>query len=180
MHKKINHAENSASACNHCHKIMKTNAELLEHVQNNHKETLGNQCERCDKCFRSEEEIREHICKAHEEATFSGIQDMIIDELNCQKCDKKYGNMSKLRRHDWRSHRTVDCNICGEVIRSRQDISNHRQSKHGIHKKTVCKFFPNCIDEGECFFEHKNHKEPEYQRNLDTCPNSESCTDQSC
>ena len=85
--------------------------------------------------------------------------------------------MSQLRRHDWRSHRCVECTICGEKVASRQDISEHRQSKHGIVSKSLCKFFPNCIDEDECFFVHKisNLTENNY-----LCPNGENCKDQSC
>ena len=66
-----------------------------------------------------------------------------------------YGSMIKLRRHDWRSHREVECNICGEILESRQNISCHRKTKHEIKTIQKCKFFPGCIDEEECFFKHE-------------------------
>ena len=46
--------------------------------------------------------------------------------------------MSKLRRHDWRSHRQVSCNICDEVIESRQEISNHRKND-GNYENLECR-----------------------------------------
>ena len=92
--------------------------------------------------------------------------------FSCNKCDKVYASMNKLRRHDWRSHREVECSICGKGLRSRDEISNHRKIEHNMFRKTKCKYFPNCIDEDECLFEHDN--ESKY------CPKGSSCDDQSC
>ena len=74
--------------------------------------------------------------------------------MKCNKCEKEYNDMSKLRRHDWRDHREVPCNICGDLIENRQNIGNHRKTKHNIFKKVLCRFFPDCLDGNECFFAH--------------------------
>ena len=88
--------------------------------------------------------------------------------------------MRFLRRHDWRSHREIDCNICGEIIPSREDIKSHRQLKHQMFKRVFCKYFPSCLDGDECFFEHeKDSNVPGTKEDL-YCPNGEKCNDQSC
>ena len=81
--------------------------------------------------------------------------------------------MSKLRRHDGRNHRAVECNLCGVMLESRQEISQHRQTEHQMDRKMYCKFFPECIDGDECLFEHKTAAKQ-------GCVNGESCSDQSC
>ena len=90
--------------------------------------------------------------------------------------------MSQLRRHDWRNHREVSCNICEEMLQSRQDISNHRRIKHQILKKVLCRFYPSCLDGYECFFVHEQSNE-----NMNTsdgpspfCSGGKNCSDQSC
>ena len=92
--------------------------------------------------------------------------------------------MSKLRRHDWRSHREIECNICGEMLGSRQEISSHRQIEHQMSNKIICKFYPDCIDGDECFFEHEENRSKtsssNYNLDSETCPNGGKCDDQSC
>ena len=62
--------------------------------------------------------------------------------------------MSKLRRHDWRGHREIMCNRCGDYLPSRQELKIHRESKHEMIDKVVCRHFPNCLDEDECLYVH--------------------------
>ena len=87
--------------------------------------------------------------------------------------------MSKLRRHDWRSHRKVDCSICGELLQSRDQISNHRNIVHRMVRKIKCKFYPDCLDEDECFFVHEEASTQEKEAN-NFCLEGENCQDQSC
>ena len=105
-----------------------------------------------------------------------------VSKIKCSKCEKEYTNMSKLRRHDWRSHRSVDCNICGSSLESREEISNHRKVVHKMSRKTTCRFFPNCIDEDECFFAHNQNEESQEDRTGKSryCLKGEKCEDQSC
>ena len=93
-----------------------------------------------DNKFEEENDLADHI-KTHSNG----------QKFKCNKCEREYTEMGKLRRHDWRSHREVSCNICGEWIENRQNIGNHRQEKHQIFRKSLCRFFPNCVDEDECF-----------------------------
>lgn len=86
--------------------------------------------------------------------------------------------MNKLRRHDWRSHREIQCNICEEQIESRQAIKNHRQTRHKIFKKAYCRFYPSCVDEEECIFEHEEIIG--YEAPSKFCPNGQKCSDQAC
>ena len=90
-------------------------------------------CQQCEKTFMTKMKLKEHV-QVHEK-----IQDKV--QLDCNKCEKVYGNICKLRRHDWRCHRMVECIICGEMLESRQKISNHRQIKHQIHTIARCRFF---------------------------------------
>ena len=130
-------------------------------------------CINCGKTFQTNEKLKEHEV-IHEKQTKP-------TEYNCTKCDKAYVSMSKLRRHDWRSHRVVDCSICGETLSSRQEIGCHRQNEHQLSRIANCKFFPNCIDENECFFKHDQvevHGESNGSRYF--CKEGENCSDQSC
>ena len=92
--------------------------------------------------------------------------------------------MSKLRRHDWRSHREIDCNICGITLGNRYEISTHRKSEHQIFRRIKCRFFPNCIDDEECFFEHEDDSSKIQNENRAEksryCPEGEKCENQSC
>ena len=90
--------------------------------------------------------------------------------IKCIKCDKSYDDMASLRRHDWRCHRSVNCNLCDETLNSRQDIASHREQKHKLFKKQVCRYFPRCLDGDECLYLHDNS----------ACVNGENCQDQSC
>ena len=87
--------------------------------------------------------------------------------------------MTKLRRHDWRSHRSIECNICGEQLQSREHISIHRKIAHRMVQKLKCKFYPNCLDENECFFIHEDISNEENEKN-EFCLEGENCRDQSC
>ena len=71
-------------------------------------------CNQCDNNFITQIDLKEHL-KVHEIISNK-------EGINCNKCEKVYGTMSKLRRHDWRSHREVECNVCGEILESRQII----------------------------------------------------------
>ena len=83
--------------------------------------------------------------------------------------------MSLLRRHDWRCHREIECTMCGEVIKSREEIKNHRETKHMIYQRIFCKFFPSCMDGDECLFEHvQDSNDGSY------CSKGQMCNDQSC
>ena len=92
--------------------------------------------------------------------------------FECTKCRKKYGDIHKLRRHDWRSHRSVECTICGDHLESRQEISNHRKIEHRIFRINPCKYYPDCYDGEECFFEHNDENTG--------CPSGVNCENQSC
>ena len=140
------------------------------HLENYLKQTnsqnteLGHNCNKCNQRFSLEEDLNVHMVAFHAERVF-----------NCQKYDKPYESMSLLRRHDWRSHRKIECNMCGESIKSRMDIKNHRETKHQMYQTVFCKFYPACIDGNECIFEHA----------LDSgeashCPNGQKCIDQAC
>ena len=63
------------------------------------------------------------------------------DSYSCQKCTKVYATMTKLRRHDWRCHREIECNKCGEIISSRQEMKSHRENAHGMRNKVYCRYF---------------------------------------
>ena len=130
-------------------------------------------CNQCENNFITQVDLKEHL-KVHEVTSKT-------EGINCNKCEKTYGTMSKLRRHDWRSHREVECNVCGEILENRQRISLHRKTKHQIFTIAKCKFFPECIDEDECFFKHEEEKTPNQStKSRSFCRNGSSCSDQSC
>ena len=160
--------------CEFCEVVYQEPMALKEHLRSHTvvKETENLKCNQCGLSFKDMHEFQQHL-ETHK------MNSSNQDGIKCSKCEKVYATMSKLRRHDWRSHRRVECTICGEGVSSRQDISKHRQTKHNITAKSVCKFFPNCIDEEECFFVHKITNTVE-ERNDDICPKGENCTDQSC
>ena len=158
--------------CQYCKKRFSNENQLEEHT-NVHTKT---DCFRCEKCgiFTKDHGDLENHKKTHAQSTQ-------VVESQCGKCDKVYPNMSKLRRHDWRSHRTIDCNICGITLESRDQISNHRKTEHKMSRKIKCKYFPNCIDENECFFLHEeNDDSHEEERKSRFCLKGENCEDQSC
>ena len=138
--------------------------ELKEHVKKHERgEVLV--CSHCDHRNTSKGALEEHLI-SHEKPKSK-------DKLQCCKCEKSYEDMRKLRRHDWRCHRTIECSICGDILRSRQDIRQHRADKHNMFYNRACKFFPDCFDEDECLFEHKDPKQS-------TCPMGDNCDNQEC
>ena len=74
---------------------------------------------------------------------------------------------------------SIECNICGEQLESRDHISNHRKQVHKMLKKIKCKFFPDCLDGDECFFVHDDISSLENEKNR-YCLEGEKCLDQSC
>ena len=141
------------------------NKHVLSHMENN--------TNICEERRNETDEVNSHV-KAHYKET----------EGKCSKCDKVYSNMSKLRRHDWRSHRAIECNICSEMLNSIEEISNHRKTEHQMIRRVKCKYFPNCIDEEECFFAHEDIQSSQSAglnigRNR-YCPRGESCDNQAC
>ena len=76
--------------------------------------------------------------------------------------------------------REIECNICGVQFKSRQDISHHRQTKHQMFRKSRCKYYPDCVDEDECFFEHKDTTDNIQAGNEYFCRNGENCLVQTC
>ena len=166
-------------SCIKCGKTFPTNGELEEHKATHGDQTMLTEnvmkysCINCGKTFQTNKKMKEHEV-IHENQTKP-------TEYNCTKCDNAYVTMSKLRRHDWRSHREVDCSICGETLSSRQEIGCHRQNEHQLFWIANCKFFPNCIDENECFFKHdQDEVHGESNRSKYFCKGGENCSDQSC
>merc|ERR1712013_203644 len=160
--------------CKHCESSFNNESALKEHNQT-HMAQDDFKCEKCGMTFRRQEELEDHK-RIH-------VQTVKQSENECSKCGKVYSNMSKLRRHDWRSHRTVDCSICGLSIESREQITNHRKTEHNMSKKIKCRYFPNCIDEDECFFEHDDEKDKQKEEPSGKsryCLKGENCQDQSC
>ena len=159
--------------CDKCEEVFEDSPKLMEHMKV-HTENVAYECDKCDISFKEWSDLDKHEMKHKAE--------MKITEVSCSKCDKRYTNMSKLRRHDWRSHRRIDCNICGEALQSRQHISEHRRTEHGMFRKLKCKFYPDCIDETECFFTHEEGTEDAQSVQIKTkyCPSGEACENQSC
>ena len=150
--------------CENCEMCFKSKVALAEQVQTHREPEKKTGCNSSDGKHVSQEDIEEHVQAHRSENTF-----------NCDKCNRKYTDMNSLRRHDWRNHREVECNICNEMLSNRQAIGEHRRDKHEIFTTKICKFFPECYDGDECFFEHKKE---EHVKNV--CPNGPTCTDQSC
>ena len=161
QHNTIKHVE---VACIKCQRKFQTTTELQNHIMETHREVRGYECSKCENVLESEEELKHHTITIHAENVF-----------NCQICDKPYTSMSLLRRHDWRCHRAIDCNMCGEVIKSRVDIKTHREIKHSMNQKVYCKYYPSCLDGDECLFIHESGSNGE-----SVCPEGESCNNQSC
>ena len=162
--------ESKSFVCKVCSETFEEKGKLMEHGQS-HARKNWLYCGQCDNKFEELGEIKEHE-KTHNEKV----------KFRCNKCEREYPEMSQLRRHDWRSHREVSCNICEEMLQSRQDISNHRRAEHHILKKVLCRFYPSCLDGDECLFVHEQSSE-----SMDTtevpspfCPGGNKCSDQSC
>ena len=132
------------------------------------------ECGQCGETFGQKDELNEHEL-IHKQKN-SQLKNK--EQFNCIKCEKEYCDMRKLRRHDWRSHRNIDCTICGEMLDSRQEIGKHRQSIHKMFRKIPCRYFPECLDEDECLFDHKTSSDEVNSRSV--CPNGRNCPDQSC
>ena len=198
------HIEIKSFECEKCESICINQNELTEHIRQTHITEKSYQCNKCEEVFSDNHKLREHVkvhtknvvykcekcdisfeeCADLEKHEIKHKAEIEITEVSCSKCDRCYTNMSKLRRHDWRSHRKIDCNICGEALPSRQHISEHRQAAHGMFRKLKCKFYPDCIDETECFFTHENGTENKNAQIVEIqtkyCPSGEACENQSC
>ena len=174
-HSRKTHMMVNSFQCSRCEEVFENNQKLKEHAAV-HTNNVSYKCDKCDISFKECADFDKHKMKHRAE--------MDVTEVSCSKCDKIYTNMSKLRRHDWRSHRKIDCNICGKALQSRQHISEHRQTEHGMFRKLKCKFYPDCIDEKECFFTHEdgtdNNNAQSVQIKTKYCPSGEACKNQSC
>ena len=163
--------------CTKCDAKLRTEEELKKHCGIAHlldkAREVCSECTKCDAAFNTGEELGEHLRLAH------GNEDMVA-EKKCLKCDKVYSTISKLRRHDWRCHREIECNNCVEIIGSRQDLKKHRELQHQMFRKVSCRFFPNCMDEDECLYEHEGTNTEEYNNGKSFCLNGSNCDDQSC
>jgi hypothetical protein len=140
-----------------------------------HRETHKCKCNECDESFEFERELKAHR-QSH--SSKSEKQQSSIGQFNCLKYDKVYGDMRKMRRHDWRSYRSTECIIYKETLDNRQEIVNHRETKHNMSRKIACCYFPDCYDDEECLFDHIRLSDGE--GNPTVCPSGLNCSDQSC
>ena len=163
--------------CETCNKTFENEKDLKEHKDLHKKENII-ECEKCEEIFYSQEGLVNHAM-VHLSVNSS---DDVVKQMQCNKCDKVYENMAKLRRHDWRDHRQIECNICGKLLESRKDISNHRMETHKMFRKIVCRYYPNCIDQEECFFVHEDQSGFEDNRSWQEkyCSEGDKCKNQSC
>ena len=190
----IKHVQSHVQKIFDCQKCNETfnNEDSLRNHEMSHTSVQTFNCDNCDASFSLKKDLMEHTkvqrtgkefeCRQGEktatekivleEHAESHVKDSDMEEYSCNKCDKTYSDMRKLRRHDWRSHRSIQCVICSEMIESRQEIASHRQDKHQMFRKVICRYFPDCYDDDECLYEH-NLRE-------DSCPNGQKCTDQAC
>ena len=151
-HKKKKHDDENTYSCEKCGEQYKTEEDVKVHKNNVHGNKAATfNCEKCTAVFITVSDLRNHM-KYHR-------NDEIIEDFPCQKCTKIYLTMSKLRRHDWRNHREIMCNSCGDNLPSRQELKEHRASKHQMMKKVYCRYFPNCLDEDECLYVHEKIEE---------------------
>ena len=158
----------SVFRCTQCGKGFGNDAQLLEHVKVHVQEVFA--CDQCNSIFKTDLNLRSHM-QEHSKGTQK-------EEFSCTKFTKVYCDMRKLRRHDWRSHRSIECIICSEMLNNRQEIAKHKEHIHQMYKKTPCKFYPDCVDDDECLFEHIQIVNDE--NNPTVCPNGQNCSDQSC
>ena len=163
------HAKSDHMNCETSGKTLERQSNIKEH-KNEHSGMNRFECGKCGELFDGKSELGEHQRCKHIDKPAEKIS-------SCNKCDKTYDSMSKLRRHDWRCHREIECIICGENIASRKDIKSHKESKHKMFSKVFCKFFPNCIDEDECLYEHERNV---HETENTICAAGENCIDQSC
>ena len=170
------HSQNISYMCDKCEKSFNDESDLENHAEV-HNQNVPYKCDKCDGIFNENDELRQHIMTVHD-------QNKEITKSVCTKCDKVYSDMNKLRRHDWRSHREIECNICGVTLQSRQEITDHRRSQHKMYRKIKCSFYPDCVDENECFFLHEDEvsglNQAGEQRRSRYCPPGEQCQNQSC
>ena len=132
------HSSDKNLPCPKCKFRFISNAELKKH-ENSHKSERSVQDFQCTKCamvFTTKTELEEHD-ESH------SVVSSQCSEAKCNKCEKVYSNISKLRRHDWRAHREISCNICDELLQSREEISIHRQTKHQISERRCALFSQN-------------------------------------
>ena len=191
------HMKKKSFNCKMCNKCFDEKDSLKIHAET-HIQVKSYNCETCGKSFLNEDNFNEHIKTHRKHVTFrcdkycfDGKNELAThlkthgldtpSEIKGRKCGKVYSNMSKLRRHDWRSHMMVECNICGVGLNSREEIGSHRRSEHQMFRRMQCKYFPDCIDEEECFFAHDENVSPRVEETRSRyCLKGESCEDQSC
>ena len=179
--------------CNKCEIPFRSEMELTTHLKM-HRIDEPYKCEFCEDTFDTKKSLTDHALEhvsnksinCNKSSKMSGPvaqstehdERSRMTEINCNKCEKAYTSMSNLRRHDWRSHRAVKCNICDETIENRHEIGNHRRSKHQLYKKSICRYYPECLDGDECLFAHEQPKG--FKNGGPICPNGQTCSDQSC
>ena len=183
--------------CETCKKIFLIELDLKDHQKSHIAESLEIKCNIYSRSFTLKDDLSDHekihnsqkcnFCGTYFESKTELTKHMSVhnqtdSDFHCEKCTKSYTSMGKLRRHDWRSHRKIDCNICGKTLQSREAISDHRKAEHRMFRKAKCLFFPNCIDEDECFFEHDINavEKNEILKKPIFCPDGMNCKNQGC
>ena len=163
----ISHEEKRLD-CKECGEIFIYENLVRDQVKN-HAQSGSDKCYKCEQKASSKDEHETHLGLHSRQSSNTKYQ--------CSKCENEYYDMRKLRRHDWRAHRQIECSICTEMLKSRQELKEHRKQEHQMLKKVACKFYPDCYDGDECLFDHINL---DAEISVNFCLNGQNCSNQEC
>lgn len=165
--------------CSICFSNMKSEEHLKYHIEILHNYTIhggskrkkmeGTDCILCDAKFKKTLYLRKHVRRCHKEYLIGGNEAVI-----CHHCGKQFQTKGDFRSHFWHSHRNRDdgkpqrktktpqietniveltiCEMCGELLYSKRQITNHKCDKKnfGVRDQSKKVFGPkskqDCID----------------------------------
>ena len=115
-----------AHLCPYCRSVMKSKANLRNHVASVHTKQKTFLCELCDKTFLTSSDLTKHFRSVHD----SGKDELV----ECGVCGEKV-RRAYLARHTSYRHadntRPRDCDKCGKLFKSRETMLKHKRVIHG-------------------------------------------------
>ena len=115
-----------AHLCPYCRSVMKSKANLRNHIASVHTGQKTFLCELCEKTFLTSSDLTKH---------FRNVHDSSKDELvECGVCGEKVRRAYLGRHRSYRhsnNNRPRECGKCGKLFKSRETMLKHNRVVHG-------------------------------------------------
>lgn len=114
--------------CDYCGETFKAGVKHLKFLSHlySHLPPEAFICTICNRNCRSMKLLRSHYNSKHQIKTFK-----------CELCDKSYNQKNGMLLHQWNEHGYGDCEVCGQFIKSKEEMIGH-MATHGNFECKRC------------------------------------------